>query len=295
MPSLNDLFKVDETLENFKNIRSPEDLLSTIQGAKDIFSSYASQLKKIPNDLMRWENTLKSLGLLSENTDMVSGDKDILFKEVYNLTQGTILEGKLGLEKIISNKNYFDKSLIYSIDGIKLDYVYNLKPTYITSSASTPIVSSKDIDRLNEHAENENPTYSMQVGLKGDDADRRFEQILSLKNSKKLVKVITNKVFEKVLIKKISLTYNNKEGILFDISFEDVFVAQLKRTANRLVVKGADVTETASPTTPEQVPTDDVVKETLSETKSLGIVTPITYGRYNAESAQTIGYGGRSY
>lgn len=293
--NLKDLFEVDTLLENFENIRSPEDLQYTIQSAQDVFSRYGSYLKKIPADLSRWETTLKNLNLLSENTDVISEAKDMIFRQTYNLTKGTILEGKLGLEDILKSNQ--EESLYYSLGNIKLDFVYDVKPVYQTRAESRPIISRQNIDRLNEHAENENPTFSMQVGLKGDDADRRFTQILALRDNKQIVKIVTEKVFEKCLITRISLTYSNAKDIVFDITFQNVFIAQLKRTANRLVISTnkEPVIDNVEPIPSEQVPADEDIQESLSATKSLGIVTPITYQSYNAGSAATIGYGGRSF
>lgn len=293
--NLKDLFEVDTLLENFDNIRSPEDLQYTIQSAQDVFSRYGSYLKKIPADLSRWETTLKNLDLLSENTEVISEAKDMIFRQTYNLTKGTILEGKLGLEDIL--KSTQEESLYYSLGNIKLDFVYDVKPVYQTRAESRPIISRQNIDRLNEHAENENPTFSMQVGLKGDDADRRFTQILALRDNKQIVKIVTEKVFEKCLITRISLTYSNAKDIVFDITFQNVFIAQLKRTANRLVISTnkEPVLDNVEPIPSEQVPADEDIQESLSATKSLGIVTPITYQGYNAGSAATIGYGGRSF
>lgn len=293
--NLKDLFEVDTLLENFENIRSPEDLQYTIQSAQDVFSRYGSYLKKIPADLSRWETTLKNLNLLSENTDVISEAKDMIFRQTYNLTKGTILEGKLGLEDILKSNQ--EESLYYSLGNIKLDFVYDVKPVYQTRAESRPIISRQNIDRLNEHAENENPTFSMQVGLKGDDADRRFTQILALRDNKQIVKIVTEKVFEKCLITRISLTYSNAKDIVFDITFQNVFIAQLKRTANRLVISTnkEPVIDNVEPIPSEQVPADEDIQESLSATKSLGIVTPITYQGYNVASAPTIGYGGRSF
>lgn len=290
MAKLKDLFEVDRLLDDFKNIRTPEDLSATVQSAQDVVSGYASQIKKVPADLERWESTLQHLGILSENTNMVSGAKDILFKQVYDSTKGTILEGKLGLEKLIKSKG--EKTpLYYSVGGVKIDYIFDLKPRYTVKDESQPIVSSKDLDRLNEYAESENPTYSMRCGLKGDDAERRFEQILSLTNSKVITRVIANKVFDRVLINVLSPRYTNADGIGFDISFKNVFVAQLKRTANRLIIKSdTPVVETPTPTTPQQIPATKEVQESLAETKSLGIVTPITYQNYQNTQAETISY-----
>lgn len=287
---LRDLFEIDTLLENFENIRTPEDLQYTIQSAQDVFSKYAAYIKKIPSDLERWQDTLKNLGVLSENTDIVSEAKDMIFTSVYNASKGTIFEGKLGLESLLKSEK--TQNLYYSIGNIKIDYVYNLKPRYRTRAESQPIVSSKDLDRLNEHAENENPVYTMQVGLKGDDVERRFSQILSLKDSKKIIKIVTSEVVEKCLITDISLTRNNMSGIIFDITFQNVFIAQLKRTANRLIINTETTAEEVIPA--QQEVKNETVKETVSNTNYIGIVTPITYQNYSTDSASIIGYGGRS-
>lgn len=275
---LRDLFRVDTLLENYNNIRTPEDLQYTIQSAQDVFSKYASYLNKIPNDLERWQDTLNNLGVLSENTDVVSEAKDMIFASVYNASKGTIFEGKLGLEGLLKSEK--TETSYYSVGGIKVDYIYNLKPRYRTRAESQPIVSSRDLDRLNEHAENENPVYSMQIGLKGDDAERRFGQILGLKDSKKIIKIVTDEVVEKCLITDISLTRNNLSGIIFDITFQNVFIAQLKRTANRLILNTETDVDDVIPA--QQEVKNDNVKEMVSNTNFVGIVTPITYQNYTS-------------
>lgn len=294
MANLKDLFEIDTILENFHKIRTPEQLLGAIQSAQDVFDKNIAYIRKVPNDLARWETTLKNIGILSENTNVVSEARDTIFRTVHNATKGTILEGKLGLESLISEGNAEKQTLAQSIGDVKVDYVFYLKPKYKTTTTSQPIISSKNLDRLNEHAENENDVYIMSVGLKGQDAERRFQQINSIRTEKQIIRIVANRVLDQCLITDISTTEDNKSGIILDITLQNVYIAQLKRTANRYVPKTVSPTgentptkevtsanptpsvEPPKPVEPQQIPKLSA-KELYKENITSGIKTPMRY------------------
>lgn len=236
MSILNDIYGVDNLINSMKDIRKPEDLQNTIQSGKDIFDKYITDLKNIPAELERWQDVAKDLGILSENTDFINEAKDIFFREAFDTTKGTFLEGKLGLENLMSSK----ESLLglnpskMSIGGVTIDYVYNPNPEYETNTVSQPIISSSNIDNLSEHAENNNPTLSMRFFLKGDDRQSRFDEINQLRETKQIIQVITNQVYDRMIITRLKPRYNNTiNGLEVQIELENVFIAQLQRTASK--------------------------------------------------------------
>lgn len=238
MSILDDIYGVDNLIEGFKDIRTPEDLQNTIQNGKDIFDKYITDIKNVPAELERWQNVAKDLGILSENTDFVNDAKDILFKQAVDMSKGTFLEGKLGLDNLLLTK----ESLLglnaskMSIGGVTIDYVYNPNPEYETNTVSQPIISSSNIDNLSEHAENNNPTLTMRVFLKGEDRQTRFDEINQLRETKQIVQVVTNQVYDRMIITRLKPRYNNTiNGLEFQIELENVFIAQLQRTASKRV------------------------------------------------------------
>lgn len=264
MSILDDIYGVDNLIEGFKDIRTPEDLQNTIQNGKDIFDKYITDIKNVPAELERWQNVAKVLGILSENTDFVNDAKDILFKQAVDMSKGTFLEGKLGLDNLLSTK----ESLLglnaskMSIGGVMIDYVYNPNPEYETNTVSQPIISSSNIDNLSEHAENNNPTLTMRVFLKGEDRQTRFDEINQLRETKQIVQVVTNQVYDRMIITRLKPRYNNTiNGLEFQIELENVFIAQLQRTASKRAdnknIKGGNLAKSAPKTNAFEVIKDN--------------------------------------
>lgn len=162
--------------------------------------------------------------------------KDLLFRNAFDNSQGVIKEGIGGLKNILSEKdNLLNQKIdVYSIAGIKIDGVYNPNPTFETYTYSQPIVSSENVDNLSEHAENTNPILTIKCVLRGEDRQTRLDNLNKIRESKKIIQVIVNKVYDKMLITKIKPNYTNSTNDLeFTIELENVFVAQLKRVVNK--------------------------------------------------------------
>lgn len=294
MALLKDMFEVDSIIEGFEKIKTPEQLLEVVQKSQDVFDKYISFVKKVPSDLARWEDTLKNMDILIENSNIVSSTADKVFDSINTATKGTILEGKLGLENLISSKNKEKQTLGISIGDIKVDYINEIKPKYTTTTESQPIISMQNIDRLNEHAENENTTYKLEVALRGEDAETRFKQINALRSEKRIIRVVGTEVYDQCLITGIERTIDNKNGVVFEITLENIYIAQLKRTANRYVPKStkvgakkdivekvaktdpAPIVEPPKPVTPQQKPTL-TAKELYKENTRQGVTTPARY------------------
>lgn len=236
MSILNDIYNADKVIEELKNIRSPEDLQFTIQNAKDIFDKYATDVKGVVSELERWQDMAKDIGILSEGTDYVNQAQDILLNTAIDLTKGSCLEGKLGLENLLLSKNKLlsKETSYFTIGGVKIDYVFRPAPEYETETSSQPIVSSGNIDRLSENAENQNPTLRIRCILKGEDRVTRFKQINQIRENKQIIKVVINEVFDRMIITRLKPNYDNSTNSLeFSIDLENIFVAQLKRSATR--------------------------------------------------------------
>ncbi len=234
MSVLKDIFEVDKLTEQFKEIRSPEDLQKLIQSGRDVFDKHITELKNIPSELERWQSVAQELGILSENTDYVNFAKDTLFQQAIGGTKGTFLEGRLGLENLLSvNNQLLEKNVSqYSIGGIKIDYLYTPKPDYSTRAYSQPIVSSSNIDTLSEHAENENTTVTINCILTGDDARARFNNINQLRENKAIIQIIADEVYNQAIITRLRPKPENSiDELEFSIEIEQIFVAQLKRVS----------------------------------------------------------------
>lgn len=314
MSILDDIKNIEGLVESLEEVRKPEDLQNIIQNGKDIFDKNIDAVKNIPSELERWQDMAKDLGILSENTDLVAGAKDILFRNAVDLTKGTFLEGKLGLENLLSvNGSLLNKELSYfSIGGVKIDFVYNPNPRYETNAVSQPIISSTDIDRVSEDAENQNPTLSVRCVLKGEDRETRFEELNRLRETKTLNQVILNKTYDRMLITRLKPSYANTNDLEFTIEFENIFVAQLKRAAAKkaasnkaAATKGGNLAKTSVKANPktafdtisnnptlakitnmpipeEQTPLPtlrDFVKEPMQN--KIGFVTPLSYKSYD--------------
>lgn len=296
MSILDDIYGANNLIDDFDNIRNPEDLQNVIQGGRDIFDKYVTDIKNVPAELERWQNVAKDLGMLSENTDYVNDAKDILFRQAVDMSKGTFLEGKLGLENLMSSK----ESLLglnaskMSIGGVTIDYVYNPNPEYETNTVSQPIISSSNIDNLSEHAENNNPTLTMRVFLKGEDRQSRFDEINQLRETKQIIQVVTNQVYDRMIITRLKPRYNNTiNGLEFQIELENVFIAQLQRTASKRTdnpktnlakskgqdpfVKNAKAWyEQDKPIPPQQKPFPTLIDMTKGP-ENLGFASPLKY------------------
>lgn len=236
MSILNDIYNADKVIEELKNIRSPEDLQFTIQNAKDIFDKYATDVKGVVSELERWQDMAKDIGILSEGADYVNQAQDILLNTAIDLTKGSCLEGKLGLENLLLSKNkpLSKETSYFAIGGVKIDYVFRPQSEYETETSSQPIISSSNIDRLSENAENKNPTLRIRCILKGEDRETRFKQINQIRENKQIIKVVINEVFDRMIITRLKPNYDNSTNSLeFSIDLENVFIAQLKRSAVR--------------------------------------------------------------
>ena len=236
MSVLKDMFEVDNLIDKFESISDPEDLSDLIQSGKDVFDKHITELKNIPSELERWQSVAQELGVLSENTDYVSTAKDLFLEQAINMSKGTMLEGRLGLENILASKNALleKENYTFSIGGVKIDYMYNPSPDYSTRAYSQPIVSSSNIDVLSEHAENENTVIQINCILTGDDFQSRFNQINQMRENKQIIQVVANEVFDRVIITRLRPKYDNTVGSLeFSIELENIFVAQLKRAISR--------------------------------------------------------------
>lgn len=311
MSILDDIKNIEGLVDSMKDIRKPEDLQNIIQNGKDVFDKNIDAVKNIPGELERWQDMAKDLGILSENTDLVAGAKDFLFRNAVDLTKGTFSEGKLGLENLLSVKSSLvNKELSYfSIGGVKIDFVYNPNPRYETNAVSQPIISSTDIDRVSEDAENQNPTLSVRCVLKGEDRETRFEELNRLRETKTLNQVVLNKTYDRMLITRLKPSYANTNDLEFIIEFENIFVAQLKRANSKkqstTATNAGNLAKTTSKANPktafdvvsnnptlakianlpipkEQTPLPtlmDFVKSPVQST--IGFVTPLAYKSYD--------------
>lgn len=237
MSILDDIKRLDNLKDNILNdVKSPEQLMEKIQGIQDIVDQHIHELEGIPELLQRWKDTLENLKEYSLNTDFPSIFEFDMFKSIWEKSQEIIdsatagLFDKAGMISSIKHKEI----LFYSINDVKIDYIYEPNPSYKTTTESQPIVSSSNIDRLNENAENENPTIKYKCILVGSDAQERFDKINDLRQNKQLVKIVTNKVFEKLLITSLKPYYDCSPNTLeFEISLEKIFVAELIRKRKR--------------------------------------------------------------
>lgn len=299
MSILDDIYNANNLLDSIKDIRRPEDLQQTIQGGKDIFDKYITDLKNIPAELERWQDVAKDLGFLSENTDFVNDAKDLLFKTALDNTTGIFKEGIGGLKNIMSSNvdKFGVKIEMYSVGGIKIDYLYEVSPTYETYTVTQPIISKSNLDVLSEDAENTNPSLKFRCILKGNDKQTRFDNLNSIRESKKILQVVANKLYDKMLITRLKPIYTNTEDLEFEIELEEVFVAQLKRTeakkettktankakskanVNKSVSKNMEPLVKIPPIPPQQKP-DIGMNDYVKNMSNLGFVTPVNFTSY---------------
>ena len=126
--------------------------------------------------------------------------------------------------------------------------------------------------------------------LKGNNIEERFTSICNIRENKQIIKVILNKVYEKLLITSIKPKYKNSEDLEFDISFENLFIAQFKRTTKQVerdyslltsgiplksnVPKEFSFVEIKKPITVEQKPYYTLT-EYMKDSENIGLVGAI--------------------
>ena len=224
--------KLKEIGENIENIDSPESLQEAIQEAKDICDQYNFELKSIPGKLERWKNVLKDLGIYKKNTDAEDVAEEVLVEEAKSGAVEAVEEAQVKLKETVKELEEYKAAQpsLYEIGGIPIDHLYNPNPSYSTDTITQSIISSKNVDRVNEDAENANTTLSARIILKGDDSITRLNSLKSFREKKKLIKLVFNQVYDKMLITEIRPKFDSSDSIEVELSFEHLFVAGVKRT-----------------------------------------------------------------
>lgn len=241
MNLLRDINKLENISKTIKNVRTPEDLLSIIQDCKDVFGSNIYELKGYMCKIERWEETIKDLTGLSLNSNFPDLAKNEFFKEAKSNVESLIKKSNGTLTNVLKNNQTLIKSKndisnsVFSIGGVKVDYIFNYTLDYTTDTISQRIVSTQNVDRLNEDAENQNLKFSADIWLSGDDRNNRYNSLLKLRENKSIVKVIFNEVFNNVIITKISIKFDRKNTLILNMSFEDLFIATLKKSSTSLL------------------------------------------------------------
>lgn len=226
---------IGEQIENIDitDIDSPEALESAIQQAQDIAENYLFEMRAIPGRLQRWADVLKDLTIYTEAVDTEELAQEAILTSVKTevITDMEDAQAKLAdaLEEIESSRA--SQATIYDIGGIAIDYLYNPNPIESTDTVSQSIVSSQNLDKLNEDAEHNNTTLSATIILSGDDRMTRLNQIRALRKSKSIITVVFNEVYDQMLITGISPKFDSSDSIEVEISFENLFVQTLQRTA----------------------------------------------------------------
>jgi len=215
------------------DIDSPESLETAIQEAKDIAENYLFEMKAIPGRLQRWADVLKDIGIYTAATDVEDLAQETLLGEIKTEATSDMEDAQTYLTEALEETESLRASTAtqYDIGGVAIDYLYNPNPVESTDTISQSIVSSENVDRANEDAEHNNTTLTATVVLSGDDRTTRLNQIRTMRKNKELITVVFNETYDKMLIKNISPKFDGSDSIEVDITFENLFVQTLQRTA----------------------------------------------------------------